>query len=127
MLLLQSISAAQTNPPQETDSRSRTTSASLSSATNSPLNAYHEGSIPEISSAGNRYSLEGQIERIEQTQQEINTVLPLAPEYKVDTSEFHEIKERLAELENRNKAAKNHSGDGPHLRSASPTVDSGQK
>ena len=38
-------------------------------------------------------------DRIERTRQEINTLLP-ASEYKLDTSEFQEIKKRLAELNN---------------------------
>lgn len=40
-------------------------------------------------------------DRIERTQREINTLRPLAPEYKVDTSDFQEIKARLSELEKR--------------------------
>jgi predicted Zn-dependent protease len=47
-------------------------------------------------------------DRIERIRLEINTLLPSAPEYKLDTSEFQEIKERLAELENRHKVAKNY-------------------
>lgn len=38
--------------------------------------------------------------RIERTQQDINTLLPPAAEYKVDTSEFQEIKKRLALVKN---------------------------
>jgi len=58
-------------------------------------------------------------DRIEKTQQEINTLLPPEAEYKVDTSEFQEIKARLALLENRHKIDKSHGGDGPTLRRAS--------
>ncbi|HXZ39301.1 MAG TPA: M48 family metallopeptidase, partial [Terriglobales bacterium] len=42
-------------------------------------------------------------DRIEKTQQEINTLLPPLAEYKVDTSDFQDIKDRLSELENRHK------------------------
>jgi len=42
-------------------------------------------------------------DRIEKTQQEINTLLPARPEYKVDTSEFEDVKVRLAELQNRHQ------------------------
>lgn len=52
-------------------------------------------------------------DRIEKTQQEINTLLPPEPEYKLDTSEFEDIKERLAQLENRHKVD---GGGGPTLR-----------
>lgn len=39
-------------------------------------------------------------ERIEKTQNEINTLLPPQTEYKVDTSEFQEVKAQLNRLEN---------------------------
>lgn len=58
-------------------------------------------------------------DRIEKTQREINTLLPPEPEYKVDTSEFEDVKTRLAELENRHKIDRAHGGDGPVLRRAS--------
>src|SRR5579872_1393131 len=58
-------------------------------------------------------------DRIEKTQQEINTLLPPEAEYKVDTSEFQDIKTRLSVLENRHRIDKNHGGDGPTLRRAS--------
>ncbi len=57
-------------------------------------------------------------DRIAKTQEEINTLLPPEAEYKVDTSEFQDVKERLAQLENRHKIDKNHGGDGPTLRRA---------
>jgi predicted Zn-dependent protease len=40
-------------------------------------------------------------DRIKKAQQEINTLLPPRPEYKVDTSEFEEIKARLKQAESR--------------------------
>jgi len=60
-------------------------------------------------------------DRIAKTQEEINTLLPPSPEYKVDTSEFQDVKERLAQLENRHKIDKSHGGDGPTLRRAAHT------
>ncbi len=60
-------------------------------------------------------------DRIAKTQEEINTLLPPEPEYKVDTSEFQDVKERLAQLENRHKIDKSHGGDGPTLRRAAHT------
>jgi len=65
-------------------------------------------------------------DRIEKTQREINTLLPAQPEYKVDTSEFEDVKARLVALENRHKIDRTHGGDGPTLRRAShgPTSDS---
>ena len=60
-------------------------------------------------------------DRIAKTQQEINTLLPPEAEYKLNTSDFDEVKERLAELQNRHKIDKNHGGDGPTLRRASHT------
>src|ERR1700674_3937265 len=60
-------------------------------------------------------------DRIAKTQAEINTLLPPEQEYKVDTSEFQDVKERLAQLENRHKIDKTHGGDGPTLRRAAHT------
>ena len=60
-------------------------------------------------------------DRITKTQDEINTLLPPAQEYKVDTSEFQDVRERLAQLENRHKVDWNHGGDGPTLRRATHT------
>jgi beta-barrel assembly-enhancing protease len=40
-------------------------------------------------------------DRVEKTQEEIKTVLPTKMEYKLDTSEFEDVKARLAKLENR--------------------------
>jgi beta-barrel assembly-enhancing protease len=57
-------------------------------------------------------------DRIAKTQQEINTLLPPEPEYKVDTSEFQDVKARLAQIENRHKIDKDHGGGGPTLRRA---------
>src|SRR5579884_1227364 len=42
-------------------------------------------------------------DRIEKSQQEIQNVLPARPEYILDTSEFDNVKARLAEIENRHK------------------------
>jgi beta-barrel assembly-enhancing protease len=60
-------------------------------------------------------------DRIEKTQQEINTLLPALPEYKVDTSDFEDVKSRLFELENRHKLGGGEKGDLPTLRRASHT------
>jgi beta-barrel assembly-enhancing protease len=59
-------------------------------------------------------------DRIEKTQKEINTILPPLAEYKVDTSEFEDVKARMMELENRRKIDGGH-GPGPTLRRASHT------
>jgi predicted Zn-dependent protease len=56
-------------------------------------------------------------DRIAKTQDEINTLLPPEPQYKLDTSEFQDVKERLAQLENRHKIDNGQSG-GPTLRRA---------
>jgi len=53
--------------------------------------------------------------RIKRTQQEIDRLLPSASDYKLDTSEFQDIKKRLVELENRQNMDKNPSGNGPRL------------
>jgi hypothetical protein len=57
-------------------------------------------------------------ERMEHTQHEIATILPARPQYVVDTSEFQEVKARLAALENRRKVDQG-KDKGPSLRRAS--------
>jgi predicted Zn-dependent protease len=63
-------------------------------------------------------------DRIAKTQEEINTLLPPEQEYKVDTSEFQDVKERLAQLQNRHKIDLSHGGDGPTLRRAAHSTPS---
>jgi predicted Zn-dependent protease len=59
-------------------------------------------------------------ERIEKTQVEINTLLPARPEYKVDSSEFQEMKTRL--LASRDpRSFKRGKGNGPILRRRTQT------
>jgi len=55
-------------------------------------------------------------DRIEKTQKEISTLLPPEGEYKVDTSEFHDVKARLDQLENRRRL---NPGNRPTLRQRS--------
>jgi predicted Zn-dependent protease len=62
-------------------------------------------------------------DRIAKTQDEINTLLAPEPEYRLDTSEFQDIKERLARLENRHKIDNGHDG-GPTLRRAASASSS---
>jgi predicted Zn-dependent protease len=57
-------------------------------------------------------------DRIEKTQDEINTLLPPRKEYKLDTSEFEDVKGRLAMLENRHRVI-DHNEHRPTLRRAS--------
>jgi predicted Zn-dependent protease len=57
-------------------------------------------------------------DRIARTQKEINTLLPPQIEYKVDTSEFQEIKAQLNRLENRRTAIENVTR--PTLRRRTP-------
>jgi beta-barrel assembly-enhancing protease len=54
-------------------------------------------------------------DRIQKSQQEINTLLPARDEYKVDTSEFEDVKVRLTQLENRHKINNGQEGR-PTLR-----------
>src|SRR6266496_3071715 len=52
-------------------------------------------------------------DRIEKSQQEIATILPARPQYLVSTSEFDEVKARLAVLENRHKVLDEKEGNKP--------------
>ncbi|MGA8490642.1 MAG: M48 family metallopeptidase [Terriglobales bacterium] len=64
-------------------------------------------------------------ERIEKTQEEINTLLPPRAEYKLDTSEFENVKARLAQLENRHKVDNPGQENRPTLRRAEHTTNDG--
>jgi predicted Zn-dependent protease len=60
-------------------------------------------------------------ERVEKSQQEIASLLPAKDEYKVDTSEFQDVKARLNALENRRKL--NEKDDrSPSLRRSNRTA-----
>jgi beta-barrel assembly-enhancing protease len=65
-------------------------------------------------------------DRIAQSQEEIEKILPARPEYTVTTSEFEDVKGRLAALENRRKPLDNKDGSKPSLRRASSTTDTGK-
>ncbi len=62
-------------------------------------------------------------ERIEKSQEEIRNILPARPEYIVNTSEFNDVKARLATLENRKKVMVAQDVDKPTLRKTQ-TADS---
>ncbi len=58
-------------------------------------------------------------DRIEASQKEIATILPARPQYIVSTSEFDDVKARLAVIENRHKVLEQKDGNKPSLRRAS--------
>ncbi len=63
-------------------------------------------------------------DRIEKSEQEIRNILPARPEYIVNTSEFNDVKARLATLENRKKVIQAQDDiDKPTLR-RTQTADS---
>ena len=55
-------------------------------------------------------------DRISKSQQEINRILPDRPQYIVSTSEFDDVKARLASLENRRKLTDDKDSGRPTLR-----------
>jgi len=55
-------------------------------------------------------------DRIAHSEQEIATILPARPDYMVTTSEFDDIKARLARIENRRKLNDKGNSNGPTLR-----------
>ena len=61
-------------------------------------------------------------DRIEKSQEEIEKLLPAQPTYKVDTSEFEEVKARLVKLENRRKLD-DRKDVSPELRRTSQPKD----
>ncbi|MGC2019780.1 MAG: M48 family metallopeptidase, partial [Candidatus Sulfotelmatobacter sp.] len=58
-------------------------------------------------------------DRIEKTQEEIRKILPSKAEYIVTTSEFDEVKARLASIENRHKVLDPNDANKPSLRRTS--------
>jgi predicted Zn-dependent protease len=60
-------------------------------------------------------------DRIEKSQQEIATILPARAQYVVSTSEFDDVKSRLATIENRHKVIEEKDGSRPSLRRTSST------
>jgi len=66
-------------------------------------------------------------DRIEASQKEIATILPARAEYTVSTSEFDEVKARLASIENRRKIVDQKDGNKPTLRRASSSADQSGK
>ncbi|MFZ0802836.1 MAG: M48 family metallopeptidase [Terriglobales bacterium] len=64
-------------------------------------------------------------DRIEASQKEIATILPARPEYTVTTSEFDEVKARLAAIENRRKMVDHKDASKPSLRRASSSDKNG--
>jgi len=64
-------------------------------------------------------------DRIAKSQEEIEKILPARQEYTVTTSEFDDVKSRLASLENRRKVNDNKDANKPSLRRASATKTPG--
>jgi predicted Zn-dependent protease len=62
-------------------------------------------------------------DRIEKTQEEIRKILPSKPQYVVTTSEFDEVKSRLASIENRHKLLDQKDANKPSLRRTSSSSD----
>ncbi len=62
-------------------------------------------------------------DRIEKTQEEIRKILPAKNEYVVTTSEFDDVKARLASIENRHKVLDQRDENKPSLRRTSSGSD----
>ena len=62
-------------------------------------------------------------DRIEKSQEEIRKILPSKPQYIVTTSEFDEVKGRLASIENRHKVLDQKDANKPSLRRTSSSTD----
>jgi beta-barrel assembly-enhancing protease len=60
-------------------------------------------------------------DRIQKSQREISTLLPPREEYRVDTSEFQDVKARLSELESRHKIDHGDTGHPTLRRRSHPT------
>jgi predicted Zn-dependent protease len=62
-------------------------------------------------------------DRIEKSQDEIRKILPAKAQYVVTTSEFDEVKARLAAIENKHKLLDEKDANKPSLRRTSNTPD----
>jgi len=62
-------------------------------------------------------------DRIEKTQEEIRKILPAKQQYVVTTSEFDQVKARLAAIENKHKVLDDKDTNKPSLRRTSNTSD----
>ena len=62
-------------------------------------------------------------DRITKSQEEINKILPDRPQYIVSTSEFDDVKARLASLENRRKMTDDKDSSRPTLRRTGQSTD----
>jgi predicted Zn-dependent protease len=62
-------------------------------------------------------------DRIEKSQEEIRKILPAKPQYVVTTSEFDEVKARLAAIENKHKLLDEKDANKPSLRRTSNSSD----
>jgi len=65
-------------------------------------------------------------DRIEASRKEIATILPARAEYTVSTSEFDDVKARLASIENRHKIVDQKDANKPTLRRTSSADQSGK-
>src|SRR5512143_2422887 len=65
-------------------------------------------------------------DRIEKSQEEIAKILPARPQYLVTTSEFDDVKSRLAAIENRHKVLEQKDNNKPSLRRTSNTDKTSQ-
>jgi len=65
-------------------------------------------------------------DRIEKSQEEIGKILPARAQYIVSTSEFDDVKSRLAAIENRHKVLDEKEGNKPSLRRTSTSDKSGK-
>jgi predicted Zn-dependent protease len=66
-------------------------------------------------------------DRISKSQEEISRILPARQQYVVTTSEFADVKSRLASIENRRKVIDDKGANKPSLRRTSTTDKSGDK
>ena len=62
-------------------------------------------------------------DRIQKSQDEIRSILPAKPQYVVTTSEFDDVKARLAALETRHKVLDQKDANKPSLRRTSTSTD----
>jgi predicted Zn-dependent protease len=60
-------------------------------------------------------------DRIDRSEEEIATIMPARPDYVVTTSEFDDVKARLARIENKRKLNDGKGGNKPTLRRAGGT------
>jgi predicted Zn-dependent protease len=66
-------------------------------------------------------------DRVKKNRRQVNALLPPAPAYTLDTSDFQNVKERLSNLQDRQQLEDNQDGTRPQLSDTTPGITTESK